>query len=66
MISWTAPHNGGDPIDKYLIEIADSTGSVWNTDLTDCDGSSSTVMSNMYCIISMSTLTSSPFNYVFN
>jgi len=65
-ISWTAPNSNSYPITSYLIEIADSLTATWTADTTNCDGSSSTVMGNMYCIIPMSTLTSAPYGYLFN
>lgn len=65
-ISWTAPNSNSYTISSYLIEIADSLTATWNADTTNCDGSSSTVMSNMYCIIPMSTLTSAPYGYLFD
>lgn len=66
MISWTAPAANSYPITAYLIEIADSLSASWIADTTHCDGSSSTVMSNMYCVIPMSTLTTAPYSYVFD
>lgn len=40
--------------------------STWNTDSTNCDGSSTTVKTNLYCIIPMSTLTAAPYSYAFD
>jgi hypothetical protein len=64
-ISWTAPENGSDTIDAYLIKIYNPSTSTYSADTTDCNGSSSTVMTNMYCIIPMSVLTST-YGYGFN
>jgi hypothetical protein len=66
MITWTAPNSNSYPITSYLIEIADSLTATWNADTTHCDGSSSTVMSAMSCIIPMTTLTSAPYGYLFD
>lgn len=66
MISWTAPHDGSDSITSYKIEIADTAGTTWTEDLTDCDGSDGTILTNMYCIIPMSTLTAGPYSYAFD
>jgi hypothetical protein len=63
-ISWVAPNNGQDTIDAYVIEIADST-STWKTD-TSCDGSTSTVIVALKCIVPMSTLTGASFNLGFD
>lgn len=65
-ITWTAPNSNSYPVTAYLIEIADSLTATWNAETTHCDGSSSTVMSNMYCIIPMATLTAAPYGYVFD
>lgn len=65
-VSWSAPSSNGDAITAYLIEISDSLSVTWVADTTDCDGSSATVMSNLYCIIPMSSLTVAPYNYVFD
>lgn len=34
-------------------------------DTTDCNGASSTVIANMYCLVPMSTLSSSPYNLTY-
>lgn len=64
-ISWVEPQTGNDPITSYYIEILYSGSTSGQQDTTYCDGSSATVMANMYCIIPMSTLTSSPYSYAF-
>jgi hypothetical protein len=64
LISWTAPSSNAQPITSYLIEIADSLHASWYADTTLCDGSSSTVMSTLSCVIPMNTLTSAPYNYL--
>jgi hypothetical protein len=61
-ISWTAPSSNGSPITQYQIQILSSDGVTYYTDTTDCDGSSATVVSNLYCNIPMATLTSSPYS----
>jgi len=62
-IEWTAPHDGSDLITSYLIEIADSTTTTWTPDATDCSGTNPAILS---CLIPMSTLTSAPYNYLFD
>jgi hypothetical protein len=64
-ISWVAPSSNSESIDAYIIKISDSTNSNYYEDTTDCDGSTTTVITNMACTIPMSTLTSSPYNLVF-
>lgn len=61
-ITWTAPLDGSSTIDSYLIEIANSAQTAWAADTTNCDGASSTIISQMYCVIPMSTLAAS-FGY---
>jgi hypothetical protein len=63
-IAWTAPNSNSYPLDLYLIEIVDKTGSTWTEDLTDCDGSDPTIFANRYCIVPMTTLAAAPYNYV--
>jgi hypothetical protein len=65
-ISWVAPHDGGSTIDAYRIEIANAGATSWTADTTNCDGASSTIMSQMYCVIPMSTLTAAPYSYAFD
>lgn len=65
-ITWSAANSNGDAVTAYLIEISNSLSVSWIADTTHCDGSSSTVMTNLYCIIPMSTLTAAPYGYVFD
>ena len=55
-IVWTAPSTNGDNIDSYTINILENDGTTWTAETTDCDGSDSTIMSNLYCIVPMATL----------
>lgn len=66
MISWSEPSNNGFPITQYLIEISDSLMTTWTPNTLNCDGSSTTIINNKYCIIPMSDLTIPPYSYVFN
>jgi hypothetical protein len=59
-VAWTGPADNHLPISEYQVTIADSTG-VFQEDKSLCDGSSSAVMTDMYCIIPMSSLTASPW-----
>ena len=60
-ISWTAPANNGNTLTAYLIEILDLAETTWST-TTHCDGSTSTIFSQRYCIIAMSALITTPFS----
>ena len=64
-ITWTAPSARGDPITAYKIEIVDATSTTWST-VSSCDGSSAAVVAALTCVVPMPTLTSSPFNYIFD
>jgi hypothetical protein len=64
-ISWVAPDARGDSITAYMIEILDKAGTTWSTD-SSCDGTSSTVVSALACVVPMTTLTASPFSYEFD
>jgi hypothetical protein len=61
LISWVAPYDGSQSITKYAIMIADWTGSNYYEDSVNCDGSSVSVISNMYCIVPMNVIISAPF-----
>jgi len=64
-IAWTAPDARGDPITVYKIEIADKAGTNWYTE-PSCLGTNQTLIDASRCVVLMSTLTSAPYNYVFN
>jgi hypothetical protein len=53
-ISWVAPNNGQETITNYTIVIAASNGTYYTTSF--CNGSSSTVISNLQCVVPMSNL----------
>jgi hypothetical protein len=60
-IAWTAPSSNHATIDAYQVLIADSTGA-FVEDTTSCDGSSSTVVAALYCLIPMTSLWVAPFS----
>lgn len=63
-ITFTNPSNTGGTgvaIDSYTIEIRDSDG-VYQEYLGTCDGSDSTVKTNMYCEVSLAVLTGATFD----
>jgi hypothetical protein len=59
----TAPHSGGDgvAIDAYRVLFKYSDGSGYS-ELAECDSPPSDVLTNLYCDVSLSSLTASPFN----
>ena len=64
VVSWPAvPSTNGSPVTNYSISIQDATG-IWRTDATDCDGTTSSVISSKSCLIPMSSLVSAPFSLV--
>lgn len=65
IISWSAPANRGSAIDRYLIEIKDKAGTQWASS-SECDGSNLVIVAQRTCQIQMTTLTSSPFSYVYD
>ena len=60
-VRWIAPDNGGSAITAYQILIQKSDGS-FSSQLTDCDGTSSTIVVARSCNIPISTLIVAPFN----
>jgi hypothetical protein len=60
-VAWVAPSSGFAIIDQYQVLIADGSGNfAEHTSL--CDGSSSSVISNLYCLILMTSLWGSPLS----
>lgn len=57
-ILWVSPNSNSDTITAYKIEIYNPITTNWNEDLTNCDGTNSGVISNLYCVIPMSTFLS--------
>lgn len=61
-IAWTAPIAQGSTISAYTIEIQHVDGSTYSINTDYCNGSTSTIVANLYCVIPVSTLTASPFS----
>lgn len=61
VVSWVAPDNGGSPIISYTILIRESDGVTYTTELGDCDGSDSTIVSNVQCTVPALKLHLAPF-----
>lgn len=64
-ISWLPPSSNGDPIDEYKIEIADLLTVDTITEDRYCDGTSTTLLQNLYCLVPMDALvsTTAPYDY---
>lgn len=64
-ISWLPPQSNGDPIDEYKIEISDVLMTDTITEDRYCDGTSTTLLQNLYCLVPMDALTSTtaPYDY---
>lgn len=64
-ISWSAPTDNGSTITAYTITIIQSDGSTFTEETTYCDGSDSTVISQLYCQVPMTTLAASPYSLTY-
>mmetsp|Transcript_33982 Transcript_33982/g.25069 ORF Transcript_33982/g.25069 Transcript_33982/m.25069 type:complete len:432 (-) Transcript_33982:2733-4028(-) len=61
-ISWSAPSSNYQTIDAYYIEIQDHSATDFYEETTYCDGSSSGIVSQLYCDIPMlTTIRTSPY-----
>jgi hypothetical protein len=60
-ITWVAPSENGSPISAYEVKILSTTPDSYYESLAECDGADATIMTNLYCDVSMSTLVASPF-----
>ena len=62
--AWIMPYPGGNgiPVTSYDILIKKADGSLIRF-LPNCDGNSTTIVANRYCLIPMTTLTGSTFGY---
>jgi hypothetical protein len=64
-IQWDYPIDNGDQISAYIIKFKLKNGSYYE-DLTNCDGSNTTIVNQRYCLISMSSLSNTPYNFLKN
>ena len=60
-IAFAAPDDRGDTITAYQILILSSDSLTYLEDTTDCDGSDSTIKSNLYCEIPLTSLQDGSF-----
>ena len=63
LIVWVAPNDGSDTISEYLIEIGRTGAANYIEDAVNCGGSDPSVVQ---CLIPMGTLTSNPYDLIFN
>ena len=63
-IYWTQPSWNFKTITAYQVLIQDHLGSTFSEELTHCDGSTSGILTSLYCDIPVSVLRSSPFNLI--
>lgn len=61
-IDWHAPFDNGSPIIGYTILIRKSDNVTYETEVTSCDGSNPTIVSNTICQVPISTLKSAAFD----
>jgi hypothetical protein len=59
-IAWTPKGDNGTSLTAFKIQIRTKVSTVFAT-TTHCDGASSTVFANNYCLIPMETFTTIPF-----
>ena len=59
-VSWIAPAANHLAVEEYEVTIADS-GGTFSADSSLCDGSSASVVADLYCIIPMASLTAAPY-----
>ena len=43
-VDWDAPYNGGSVITSYTILIKETDGVTWTQEMTNCDGTDSTIV----------------------
>jgi len=62
-IAWVPNDENGSPVEEYRINIQTSDPAVYETELTFCDGSESTIFSNNYCLIPMEVFSNPVFPF---
>lgn len=61
-ITWATPVTNGLPITSYSIYIRKGDQLTYITNNAVCDGTSALVISQTYCVLPLSTLTSTPYS----
>jgi hypothetical protein len=62
VVSWVSPYNGGSIISSYSVFFRHSDGITFTETIADCDGTSSTVVSDKSCSVSNYVLNQAPFD----
>lgn len=57
-VQWSAPYDGGSPLTSYTIQIRHKDGTTFSEDLTDCDGTDTTIIAEAKCTVPIATLRS--------
>jgi hypothetical protein len=65
-IQWVEPFTNGSPITGYRIYILEHDGVTYTQESVECDGTSSTVITNTICQVSLANLIISPYDLVLN
>jgi len=63
-ITWAAPNNGGSPITSYVVRIRHADETTYSTELVNCFGGNSAIVSAARCTIPAATLMAPPFSLV--
>jgi len=63
-IDWVEPFTNGSPITGYRIYILQHDGVTYTQEKVECDGTSSAVIANTFCQVSLANLIISPYNHV--
>jgi hypothetical protein len=63
-IDWVEPFTNGSPITGYRIYILEHDSVTYTQESVECDGTSSTVISNTFCQVSLSNLIIAPYEHV--
>jgi len=58
-VAWTQPGHNFEAIDKYDVRLAQSDGTTYTAETTNCNGADSTIFSQKYCDIPLAFLSDS-------
>jgi hypothetical protein len=60
-ISWTAPYDSASPITSYTIFVRHADEVSFSLELSNCDGTDATIISEAKCIIPISVIRAQPY-----
>ena len=63
-IDWVAPDDGGSAITDFVIVVRQQDGTTYTTELSNCDGSNTSIVTDTECEIPISILKDAPFSLV--